>query len=269
MHRPLSQRDLLPDGPLSRLGGSLTLLAETDSTNSYVLNRAEALPDGAVVVAEYQTAGRGRMGRGWAAPRGSSLLLSVLLREEQDSPRLALATLLAAAAVCEAIESASDCAPALRWPNDVTLNGRKVAGVLAESRPLPGDHGQRPRRALVVGVGVNCLQQAGHFSGELAQRATSLEIASRQVIDRADVGHALLRALDEHLRVRSGDETNALVRRAITRYCGELGAHVVLRCDGREYRGTVIDISVDGALGVQLDDGGRRRFAPATTSRLW
>ncbi len=198
VHAPLTEKDLFPTGPLRRLGRRVFIHDTIASTNTFLLDRAAKAGDGAVACAEFQTAGRGRLGRRWEAPRGSSILLSVLLTEPADSPVLSQGALLAALSACEAIEMASECAPAIHWPNDVVLNGRKLGGVLAESCALsrPADAG---KRALVIGVGLNALQQRGHFPPELADKATSLEIEARHPVDRAAIAAGLLARLDHWL----------------------------------------------------------------------
>lgn len=279
MHRPLREPDLLPAGPLRRLGRTVLLFDEIDSTNAQLLSRAGSLPDGAVALAEFQTAGRGRRGRPWSAPRGSSVLLSILLFEDADSVLTTggtkdgngcgapLAAMLGAVAACEAVEAASDCQPMLRWPNDLVCAGKKLAGVLAEATRLTG--GGSTARPLVIGVGLNCLQQRGHFAGPLADTATSLEIESASPIDRARVARALLERLDAHVSadLRTADARRRL-REAWMQRCADLGTRATLRHSGADYPGTVIDVSPEGDLVVELDRGGRRHFASATTTRL-
>ena len=267
MHRPLTQNDLFPNGPLTRLGGIAKLFAELDSTNAHLLANASTLPDGAVAHAEYQTGGRGRQGRLWVAPRGSSILLSILLIEPEGSRLIEHAAMVAAVGAAQAIEDETSCAPALRWPNDLIAGGRKLAGVLAESSPLAGD--PRQRRALVVGVGVNCFQQPGHFAGELADIATSLEIECPEPVDRAGLAAALLRRLDHAFDVNNRNEARwSEQRREWTSRCEDLGTRVRLIENAREFTGVVLDLADNGELLVQLDDGGRRPFSPATTTRI-
>lgn len=262
-HRPLTSADLLPAGPLRRLGTRVFTHETIDSTNEYLLEHAAEAGDGAIAWAEFQTAGRGRLGHKWTAPRNSSVLLSILLHEPPTSPLLTLGTLLGAVAVCEAVEAASDCQPTLRWPNDVMAGGRKLGGVLAESCPLG------PRRALVIGVGLNCLQQPGHFAGELAIKATSLECSACRPVDRAGLAAALLQSLDGWL-VRVAEPAGAEQLRAAWRgRCADFGSRATLHHDGRPFAGTVLDVTEAGDLIVQLDEGGRRRFVAATTTRAW
>lgn len=266
MHRPLSSADLLPDGPLTRLGASVQTFNEIDSTNAFLLTHAAELPDGTITTAEAQTAGRGRHGRRWSAPRGSSVLLSVLLHEPAGSVLHACATIAAAVAARQGIAASTDCRPTLRWPNDLVVGRRKLAGVLAESTP----RASAVTRALVIGVGVNCLQQRGHFSAELAEKATSLEIESQQPIVRPAVAAAIVRALDEWLAtVAAGAAGRERLRSAWRSHCHDIGEHVRVTEDARCFSGTVLDISDEGDLILQLDEGGRRRFGAATTTRAW
>ena len=224
--------------------------------------------DGAIACAEHQSAGRGRHGRRWDAPRGSSVLLSVLLLESSDSPLLRQAAMLASLAACEAVASASNCEPAVRWPNDVVLNGRKLGGVLAESFAMP-PAGRRAsqQRALVIGVGINCLQHAGHFQADLAERATSLDLESQQPVDRAAVAGRLVERLDARLASHAEPGGSARLVSAWKSRCIDIGTHATLRQDADVFAGTVIDIDDHGDLIVQLDQGGRRHFGSATTTR--
>ncbi|MGE0480986.1 MAG: biotin--[acetyl-CoA-carboxylase] ligase [Phycisphaerae bacterium] len=255
-------------------------LAEIDSTNAFLLKHAAALPDGTIATAEVQTAGRGRQGRRWSAPRGSSVLLSALLHEPAGSVLHAWATLVAALAVRDGIAASTECRPTLRWPNDLVVGRRKLAGVLAESAPFPArEPGGRidaaiaaggATRALVIGIGVNCLQQRGHFSAELAEKATSLEIESQKPVARTAVAAAILRALDAWLTTAAaGAAGREQLRSAWRSHCQDIGNHVRVTEDGRAYSGTVLDINDEGDLILQLDEGGRRHFGAAITTRAW
>ena len=267
-HRPLEPEDLLAGGPLRRLGRQVIVLRETTSTNQLLLDHAHELPDGTLASAEYQTAGRGRFGRRWHAPRGASMALSVLLHEPGDSPLLADVWLRSAVSAARAIEALLPVTVELRWPNDLQIRGRKLGGILVESTPVAPRRASRldrgPDRALVIGIGINCLQHRGHFPPELRARATSLEIESTQPVDRAALAGRLVAELDAVLADPTPDP---LLRDEYTRRCHDLGQRVTLIENARSYRGTVIEIDRDGGLIVQLDDGGRRHFASATTTR--
>ena len=243
---------------------------QLDSTNAHLLSRASELEDGTIALAEFQSAGHGRLGRRWESPRGASVLLSVLLKEPAASALPPRATMLAAVAACEAVEQTTACRPAVRWPNDLVVSGRKLGGVLVESTPLSaGSPTGAADRALVLGIGINCLQQRGHFAGELKETATSLEIESPAAIERAAVARRLLERLDAHIAPFTTD-ANAGTQLLATwkSRCEDFGTRVSLRQDRRTSSGTVLDINEQGDLLVQLDEGGRRYFASATTTRL-
>lgn len=262
---PMTSADLLPRGPLRRVGGRVLLYDTVESTNALLLGRANELADGTVAHAECQTAGRGRQGRRWEAPRGSSILLSVLLLEPPGSLLQSRAALLGALAACEAIECVTDVHPALRWPNDIFARGRKLGGVLAESCGLADGV-----RGVVIGVGLNCLQHRGHFAGELRERATSLDCESAGPVQRGPVATALLARLDDWL-ARMRDDPGAWSRllAAWRQHCEDVGARITLQSDGRAHTGTALDITDEGDLILQLDEGGRRHFGAATTTRIW
>jgi BirA family biotin operon repressor/biotin-[acetyl-CoA-carboxylase] ligase len=261
-HRPLTRAELLPQGARRRLGRQVYLHGMIDSTNAFLLREASSAGDGAVAWAEFQTAGRGQLGRQWESPRGSSILLSVLVVEPPDSPLISQAALLAAVAASEAIEQTTTCTPGIRWPNDLVLDRRKVGGVLAESCAVPGG------RAVVIGVGINVYQQPGHFPRELVESATSLECASTQPIERAAVAAALLERLDTWLATTGESPASwTRLRTAWQARCVDVGTRVALAHNGRKYAGTALDIAENGDLIVQLVEGGRTVFAAATTTR--
>jgi len=260
----LNAAALMRDLHTRRVGRRIIVLDEIDSTNAYALNTLAAegreQADGAAVFAERQTAGRGRLGRSWESPRGASLLFSVLVWDNTKQMRPAGLVLAAGVAVATGIEQATDAEPAIRWPNDVYINDRKVAGILVESRPAPGGF------LSAIGIGVNCLQHAGHFSDDVRRRATSLEMATSHPIDRHAVARAILHALDHWLT--DGRERSAQLIDAWKAHSTDVGQRVELVHEGAHYHGRVLDVQPETGLLVQLDDGGRREFDPAVTSRI-
>ena len=132
-------------------------------------------PEGAIAVAEEQSEGRGRLGRSWDSPRATGVLVSVLLRPAVDPPRLPELSLVAGGAVAEAIAETTGLDPAIKFPNDVLLGGRKVAGILAESS----------EGRVVLGIGVNANQTAEQLPAEAETEPTSLRLELGRPIDRA------------------------------------------------------------------------------------
>ncbi|MBI5863023.1 MAG: biotin--[acetyl-CoA-carboxylase] ligase [Planctomycetes bacterium] len=263
MHRPLTAADFPSPEALRRLGRRVECFDSIDSTNRHLLRRAAELPDGTIATAEFQSAGRGRLGRTWGAPRGSSVLLSILLHEPADSTLPSDASLLLSVATCEAIERTTSCHPAVRWPNDLTVGGRKLAGVLAETSSLAGG-----RRAVVAGVGLNCLQHAGHFDESLRTKATSLELECTEAVDRSALAAAIVARADFWLAESAAGRQESM-RQAWLDRCADRGTVVRLEENGRTLCGTVVDVDSTGNLVVQLDSGMRRSFEAATTTRSW
>ncbi len=158
---------------------------ECESTQQLLFDRIDELPDGAIATTDHQTGGRGRLGRDWEDAPGSSVLVSVLLRPpaERQAPELSL---VAAAATAEAVEIVTTLSAQIKWPNDVMLNRRKVAGILAEMR---GD-------AVVIGIGVNVNQTAGQLPAETRTPAGSLRSLTGREYDRDAVLAAVLERLE-------------------------------------------------------------------------
>ena len=166
-----------------------------ESTNDLARAQAErGKAEGLVITAEEQAAGRGRMGRKWIVPRGTSLQLSVLLRPSLAPTAAARVVRMAALAVVETLADFLQLSPRLKWPNDVLLNGRKCAGILLESS-LRGDE----LEYVVLGIGINVNYAMRDFP-ELAPFATTLQDAVGHAIDRSALERALLMQLDAQYR---------------------------------------------------------------------
>jgi BirA family biotin operon repressor/biotin-[acetyl-CoA-carboxylase] ligase len=229
------------------LGRPMRLLASTTSTNDEASRGArEGAPHGATWVAEEQTAGRGRRGRSWIAPAGEGLLASVLLRVSCAPARLPQIALVAGLAVRDAVmRAAPGVDVAIKWPNDVVVAGRKLAGVLVEATTV----GKRVD-AVIVGVGINVHTRV--FPGEIAERATSVAlVSSAQPPDRASILADVLAALDRDLHVVV-DRGLGLVRGRLEA-ADALRGHRVRSDAGDE--GIASGIDDEGRLLVRRDDG--------------
>ena len=172
---------------------------ETDSTNERARQLASAgAPHGTLVTADAQSAGRGRQGRAWVAPPGSAILMSLVVRDFGEQHLLPLAVPVA---VCEATESVAAVECRIKWPNDVWIEGRKLAGILVEGRPQEG--------WAVVGIGLNVSTAEEEFPPELRDIATSLTAATGDDVDRDDILGALLSALDDRMASPAGEILDA------------------------------------------------------------
>jgi BirA family biotin operon repressor/biotin-[acetyl-CoA-carboxylase] ligase len=212
-------------------------LTTVDSTQRFAAELARnGAADGTAVVADTQTAGKGRRGRAWHDTPGASLLVSVIMRTSLPPARRATLSLLAGVAVAETLRTAGVTAK-LKWPNDALVNGKKIAGVLLEAY---GD-------AVVVGIGINVAREA--VPPALEERATSVAQAGG-VPDRELILHALLRALDDW-RSRLERESFDAVRERWTSLSETVGNLV----SADRLTGTAVGIDHDGALLIATDAG--------------
>jgi BirA family transcriptional regulator, biotin operon repressor / biotin---[acetyl-CoA-carboxylase] ligase len=211
----------------------------TDSTNERAKELAlQGAPHGTIVTADEQTAGRGRQGRTWVAPPGSALLMSVLLRDLGKAQ--AHLPLAAALAVCEACERAAPVSCRIKWPNDVWIEGRKVAGILIEGRPQEG--------WAVLGVGVNVSTHGDDFPPDLRDIATSIAAATEDA--NAPASGSLVLYLTQALDARLADRPKAIV--ASWRARDALEGQKVQWQSGE---GVAEGINEDGALIVRTTSG--------------
>ena len=164
-------------------GRVLEYSEQVGSTNDVILAMAgHGAPHGAVCLADEQLAGRGRRGYGWFSPPGCGIWTSVLLRPRLSAAQTPPLTLCAAAAVARALENAAGVAVQIKWPNDLLMRDRKVAGILAETRAVAGDE-----PVIVIGMGINVNHTPDLFPDELSAIATSLRIESGGPVRRQDL----------------------------------------------------------------------------------
>jgi BirA family biotin operon repressor/biotin-[acetyl-CoA-carboxylase] ligase len=221
---------------------------EIDSTNTYVKDRADE-PEGLVALADFQTAGRGRMDRSWVSPPRSSLLCSILLRPALASDQLQLVVALVALSARSAIERLSGLRTALKWPNDLVVGADKVAGLLAEIVP------QGTELSVVVGIGVNLTYDGPEGVAATSVRAeTGLTIAPRALLD------ILLEEIDFR-RAQLNDVSGRLALRE--EYVGALatiGQRVRVVQSDETLHGLAVGVDEEGRLRVDID-GAVRTFS--------
>jgi BirA family biotin operon repressor/biotin-[acetyl-CoA-carboxylase] ligase len=232
------------------LGKTFELHDELASTNDRARELAQAgAPEGALVIAKRQTQGRGRLGRIWTSPPGG-LYLSLLLRPSDDMLKRAPISLLAALAASEALDAAGRVATAIKWPNDVLLQGKKIAGILAELTKEKGE------TTLVLGVGLNVDTDPADLKGELKAIATSLRAAKKAPVSLEETLRLFLGALEGHyLSVRRGG--GALILARASDRMSMLGQRVRVRLPDRVLEGKASGLSATGALVLDLDSGER------------
>jgi BirA family biotin operon repressor/biotin-[acetyl-CoA-carboxylase] ligase len=227
-------------------------LERVDSTQmtAFALAADGAAHDGTVVVADYQASGRGRRGRTWEASPGQSLLSTILVRPRLPAAQWPAYSLVAAVAVAEALARTAALAARLKWPNDVLIAGRKIAGILLESRSV-GDAGTA---MVAVGVGINLAQRA--FPAALAARATSVTIETGRTVPGDAMLGSLLDAFDAW-RARLEGEGMAPVRARWLALADTIGRRVSI--DG--VSGVAVDLDPDGALVLDGASGRHRVMA--------
>jgi BirA family biotin operon repressor/biotin-[acetyl-CoA-carboxylase] ligase len=235
---------------LGSLGHQIMCYSEVSSTNDLAASLAEhGVREGCVVIADTQTAGRGRHGRSWCSPAGAGLYVSVVMR---PLPRaVPLITVAAGVAVAEGIRAATGLAPALKWPNDVYVGSRKLAGILAEAGSTSSGV-----QHVVLGFGINLLPAA--YPSDIAGRATSLEGELGRDVDRGAVLAECLAALaaryDDLQRGRPAAVLDAW------RACARPMFGRAVEWDSRHgvQRGVAQDVDETGALVVRTATGPER-----------
>ena len=261
-YRLVSSPDALhADDLLARLGKTkvigrdIRVFQETTSTNDIVEKLArDGVKEGAVVFAESQTKGRGRLGRVWMSPPGKGLWFSILLRPNLRPVETTQLTVASATALRRAIHDVTGLTLDIKWPNDLLIGGKKVVGVLTEMSAEV----DRVRHA-ILGIGVDVNLSATEFPPELRKLATSLKVETGETVSRPELAAAILRELDvDYARICSGkfpevaDEWEA--------GCATIGRNVSVQIGGRKISGRAEALDDDGALLVRTEHGHLERI---------
>ena len=236
-------------------GHSFRYHDELDSTNAEAKGLAvRGAPEGTVVVAEVQNAGRGRLGRRWTSPAGKGLLFTAVLRPDLPMSEAHLLTLVAAAATAEAIDKHVATKVSIKWPNDLFINDRKVGGILLE---ISGE--QDETDWVLVGIGLNVNTEFSDLPVALRRTATSLKMVTGEVVDRSELLAAVLLNLEKHYKaaLRGGFE------RAISAFRERDYLHsrtVSIETRQGPVTGEAVGIDERGALLIQLPERRIRSF---------
>ena len=233
-----------------RVASRVRCFDETDSTNLQACRLGDdGGEDGLVVIADRQSSGKGRMGRQWESPGGVNLYASILLRPAIlpfEAPKL---TFLSAVAVCRAITRCTGLHPTVKWPNDILLNGAKVAGLLNEmSSETDQVH------YVVLGIGVNLNMCVDQFPADLRYPATSLAIATGQPVSRLDFTRTLLQEIDALYQLYL-EQGSVPIMSVWTELCDLTGKLVQVDCNEIQINGTMAGLGEDGALLVRTKTG--------------
>ena len=259
-YRLLSAPDVLhADDLLSRLrqprvvGRDIRVFQETSSTNDVAEKLArDGVGEGVVVFAESQSKGRGRLGRKWISPKGQGLWFSILLRPQLPPASVTQLTIAAATAVARAVRMQTGLLPEIKWPNDILIDGRKVAGILTE---LAAELDRV--RYVIIGIGVDV--NVSEFPADLADTATSLATAAGRQFVRAEIAAAILEELDaDYTRIASG--AFASLAEEWEQQCVTLGRRVKIHIGDRTLMGRAESLDSDGALLLRTDHGHLERI---------
>jgi len=248
--------DRVLDG-LPGIGPMVLFFPSIGSTNDVALKLAARHDgDGAIVIADQQTAGRGRRGRTWFSPPASGLYASIVLspgRSRGDPERATLlVTLMAGVAIAEGVEAASGLRADIKWPNDLYVSRRKLAGILAEAAPLDVAVGSGGGTRVVLGYGVNVSATA--FPRELADRVTSIETELGRPVDRAALCAETLRAIGRRYADLLDGRFDAILDAWRARAPASRGASV--RWDSPGGAKTGVTAGIDGSGALLVDVGG-------------
>ncbi|WP_337288050.1 biotin--[acetyl-CoA-carboxylase] ligase [Candidatus Methylomirabilis sp.] len=247
---PLREETIRAGLTTRRIGSAIHLLHEVDSTNDEAAALARGgEADGAIVIAEAQRRGRGRLGRQWQSPKGLGLYLSVILRPAippHDAPVL---TLMSAVAGADAIERTTGLIAAFKWPNDLIVHGRKVGGMLGEMAV----EGSR-LLYVILGIGINVNQAEADFDEELRQTAGSLRVEAGHLVDRTAIVRSFCESLDGWYERFLCDGPPPILE-YVRRHCLTLGRQVTARSGDQEVSGLAIELDDEGRLVIRDASG--------------
>jgi BirA family biotin operon repressor/biotin-[acetyl-CoA-carboxylase] ligase len=225
----------------------------TNSTNTFAkgLQHHEA-PHGTIIIAEEQTAGRGRLQRNWVSPKGKNLLFSIILYPNFGIEKISLLPFAGSLAIADAIETVTGLSSTCKWPNDVLVNGKKVCGMLLES-----SLGNSVQEKIVLGIGLNVNQE--EFSEELKFKASSLQIESGIVIDRVLLLQKILEELENRYEQLSHFPSRQLLNdwrmKALL-----FGKKITVLESEFSFAATAIDVAENGSLIIETEDGKKRNI---------
>jgi len=247
----------------NKMGNNIQYLDIVDSTNTYAKKLAlDGCAEGTVVVAERQTSGKGRMGRTWNLANNSGVWMSIVLRPDILPEQVQTITFAASVAVVKAIESVAGVKCGIKWPNDVILDGKKVCGILTEMSS------ETDRiNFIVVGIGINVNHDEDDFTGELKDKATSLKASIKKKnmtkntlnLNRSELIKQVLFEIEKVYENISSSKVSEIVDEWKI-YSVTLGNEVKILFRGIEYKGFAKDITKDGRLIVECDDGVSREI---------
>ncbi len=241
------------------IGREILFFEQIDSTNTVVHGQAlQGAPEGLVVLADAQSQGKGRRGRNWISPPGLNLYFSVLLRPPVAKEKIALLTLMAGVACAEGLRRAVDLEIKIKWPNDLLIREKKVAGILSEGEPSQG--------FIVLGIGVNVNWPIAEMPQEIRETATSLYAEKGCKFSRAMIGQELLAELEKEYLLFLREGFSPRLRARWEELAAIKQRWVTIKFLDKEYEGKALGLDEEGALLIQDGQGEVRRFIAGEVS---
>lgn len=245
-----NKRELEQGLKTKTMGQTIYFYEETDTTNNRARELAlEGAPEGTLVVAEKQTAGRGRRGKVWESPLGTGIWMSLVLRPQIAPAEASVLTLLCGLATAEAVEAETGLSADIKWPNDILINGKKAVGILTEM-----DCEMSEVHFVIPGIGINV--NTASFPPEIAEIATSLYLECGKTVSRRRLVHKVLERLEEHYETFLRTGSFAAMLEDYRKHCITLGKEVHVL--GREpFFAEALGITPEGELLVRRADNGK------------
>ena len=239
-------RKLIGEGAV--MGSEILCAKSLPSTNNVAMQMAmEGAPEGLLVIADSQSAGKGSRGRSWVSPAGSSISMSLVLRPKVRPDKASMITLAAGLAVRDVLgQYADNCL--IKWPNDVVIGGRKLVGILTEMRC-----GKAGIEQVILGIGINVHTES--FPEDIKETATSLYLETGRHVDRSEIIAGICRAVEKRMAQFEAAADLSLMMDAYNQKLVNVGREVMLVGAEESERGICLGISSDGSLNVRLSDG--------------
>lgn len=230
------------------LGKPLMFIQEIDSTNEEIKQLAQkGYPNGTTVVAETQSAGKGRLGRLWNSPTGTGLWFSFLLRPQISPNQIAGITLAVGLGVCKAIRNYTNINALIKWPNDIIIGNKKLCGILTEMTTKSNEI-----ENVIVGVGINV--NTLKFPDEINHKATSLFLETGKQVNRSDLFKNILLEIENYVEYYLDNPQSNIIE-DYKKLCATLGKNVTVTRGNKILIGTAISISNDGDLIIKNQTG--------------
>ena len=260
----LSEAGIVMELKTDVLARNLCVLSTVDSTNTYLKQRAAELPDGYAVIADCQTAGRGRRGRSFLSPSGSGIYISILLHPTLPLERINMITVAAAVALSEAIAETANFTPDIKWVNDVLMHGKKLCGILTEAS-VEAETGQLSYA--IVGVGINVRTPEGGLPEQIRDIAGCLEGFAPHAVRRNSLAASFFNHMEACYRLIASGDTAALIDRYRS-FIHFLGQPITVIRNGEKTPATAVAIDPSGHLVIEQDGQRSTMLAGEISIRL-